>query len=66
LHTNFQQNKDCNSMVRATGINQSRVAYELPAKQGLQQSVPAPVGLVLLQLHTTFQQNKDCNQIVTR
>ncbi len=36
LHTNFQQNKDCNSAIDRTPLYSTIVAYELPAKQGLQ------------------------------
>ena len=39
----------------------SAVAYELPAKQGLQHCSGRACTESYLKLHTNFQQNKDCN-----
>jgi|GEM_PF-5976998 len=36
LHTNFQQNKDCNARSTTGQSRTAQVAYGLPAKQGLQ------------------------------
>jgi len=36
LHTTFQQNKDCNNFVHLNNFRGRNVAYDLPAKQGLQ------------------------------
>ncbi len=91
LHTNFQQNKDCNcsglsgipslymSCIRTSSKTRTAtrfrgkeeytllgVAYELPAKQGLQHCNWLSSNWIVPRLHTNFQQNKDCNPIWRR
>jgi len=62
LHTTFQQNKDCNILAIWIYRVMLYVAYDLPAKQGLQRLCPpVEIAVPLDALHTTFQQNKDCN-----
>jgi len=67
LHTTFQQNKDCNNYISFTYLFHSKfVAYDLPAKQGLQPIFCHFVASLTPLLHTTFQQNKDCNDSLYR
>ncbi len=43
------------------------VAYDLPAKQGLQLFFGSRIGIFHdIMSHTTFQQNKDCNSSILR
>ena len=68
MHTTFQQNKDCNRSAPSRSMFRiSAVAYDLPAKQGLQLGALAhrTSDVVCHVLHTTFQQNKDCNSVLS-
>ena len=48
-------------VIRLARSRSYTVAYDLPAKQGLQRGCACRKGDEGVMLHTTFQQNKDCN-----
>ena len=60
LHTTFQQNKDCNSLsnVQVVIFLTKAVAYDLPAKQGLQSDSNKVKRTLISDLHTTLPQNR--------